>query len=95
MLSKVLVCRIAEGINQSPRLALWPDGFAPFDFPSLPKRLYSTSVIKQIDSLRKFYYELETLVPLNVWLLTSSFYLLSSGNTTHNDKMYRLNRYSN
>lgn len=46
MLSKVLVCRMAEGINQSPRLALWPDDFAPFDVPSFPRRLYSTSEIK-------------------------------------------------
>lgn len=46
MLSKVLVCRIAEGINQRPRLALWPDVFAPFDVPSFPRRLYSTSEIR-------------------------------------------------
>lgn len=48
ILSRVFVCRMAEGmdicgINQSPRLGLEPEDLDPRALASLPNLLYSTS----------------------------------------------------
>lgn len=49
ILSKVLVCRSAEGMNHKPRLAFFSDDFAARVF-SFPSRLYSTSKRRMYES---------------------------------------------
>lgn len=59
MLSKVLVCRIADGMNHRPRLGFELLVFIAREPPSVPRRLYSTSgrknvLLKDLHKLRNF-----------------------------------------